>query len=63
MQYRRAENPGYSYFSTLITHNRCLILCVLENIELLRDLFKQVLVPHPFEIDVIMLHALALKNS
>jgi hypothetical protein len=53
MQYRRAKNPGSSYFFTLVTHNRRPILCVPENIVLLRDSFKQVLVRHPFVIEAI----------
>ena len=48
MQYRRAKNPGSSYFFTLVTHNRRSILCEPENIDLLRDSFKRVVAEHPF---------------
>ncbi len=53
MQYRRAKSPGSSYFFTLVTHNRCPILCEPENIDLLRDSFKRVLEQHPFIIEAI----------
>ena len=55
MQYRRAKSPGSSYFFTLVTHNRRPILCEPENINLLRDSFRQVQRQHPFKIDAIVI--------
>ena len=55
MQYRRAKIPGSSYFFTIVTHNRRPVLCEPENIDLLRDSFKKVIVRHPFIIDAIVI--------
>ncbi|MEO1341537.1 MAG: transposase [Cyanobacteria bacterium J06635_13] len=53
MEYCRAKSPGSSYFFTLVTHNRRPFLCQPENIDLLRDSFRQVQRQHPFKIDAI----------
>ncbi|EAZ91247.1 REP-associated tyrosine transposase [Crocosphaera chwakensis] len=55
MQYRRAKQPGSSYFFTLVTHNRRSFLCEAENIVLLRDSFRRVIEKHPFIIDAIVI--------
>ena len=55
MQYRRAKQPGSSYFFTLVTHNRRSFLCEAENIALLRDSFRRVMEKHPFVIDAIVI--------
>ncbi len=55
MQYRRAKQPGGSYFFTLVTHNRRSFLCKAENIALLRDSFYRVMQKHPFVIDAIVI--------
>ena len=55
MQYRRAKTPGATYFFTVVTHNRHPILCESENINLLRDAFRYVMVKHPFKIDAIVI--------
>ena len=54
MQYRRAKSPGSSYFFTVVTYNRRPILCKAENIQILRDSFREVKQKHPFIIDAIV---------
>ena len=49
MEYRRAKSPGSSYFFTLVTHDRRPFLCEPENINLLRDSFRQVQRQHKQE--------------
>jgi putative transposase len=55
MEYRRSKSPGSIYFFTLVTHNPNPILCEPENINLLRNSFKRVIIKHPFTIDAIVI--------
>ncbi|MEA3486674.1 MAG: transposase, partial [Thermodesulfobacteriota bacterium] len=50
MQYRRAKIAGATYFFTVVTYNRRKILCIPDNIDLLREVFRKTLMRHPFEI-------------
>lgn len=36
MQYRRAQTPGGTYFFTVVTFRRRKLLCIPENVDLLR---------------------------
>jgi putative transposase len=53
MQYRRAKIQGGTYFFTLVTHNRRKFLTQPENIDLLRESFRYVMVKHPLIIEAI----------
>ncbi|NEQ67808.1 MAG: transposase [Symploca sp. SIO2D2] len=55
MQYRRAKTPGATYFFTVITYKRNRILCILENVDLLRKSFWRVMQEYPFKIDAFVL--------
>ena len=55
MRYRRAKIRGGTYFFTVVTYNRLKIFKHLENIILLRAVFKKVMQKHPFKIDAIVL--------
>ncbi|MEB3279644.1 MAG: transposase [Lyngbya sp.] len=55
MQYRRAKINGGTYFFTVVTHQRRKILCEPDNIALLRESFRYVMVNHPFIIDAIVI--------
>ena len=55
MQYRGSKSPVSSYFFTLVTYNRHPILYELDNINLLRDSFKRVMIKHPFVIYAIVI--------
>lgn len=54
MQYRRAFIPGGSYFFTLVTERRTPIFAEAENIDTLRQAFRQVKQSRPFDIDGIV---------
>ena len=54
MQYRRAKISGGTYFFTVVTYNRGKILCIPDNVDLLREGFRKILVRHPFKIDAIV---------
>ena len=54
MQYRRARIPGGTYFFTVVTYNRGKILCIPANVDLLREVFREVLIKHPFKIDAMV---------
>jgi putative transposase len=55
MQYRRARTKGGTYFFTVVTHRRRHILCLPENVPLLREAFRYVMSRHPFTIDAFVL--------
>jgi len=55
MQYRRSNISGGSYFLTLVTHNRHPLFHNSQNIDLLRNAFRQVKEKHPFTIDAIVI--------
>ncbi len=55
MQYRRATLKGGTYFFTLVTHQRRHILCEPDNVALLREVFRAVMVHHPLTIDAFVL--------
>ena len=54
MQYRRAFAPGGSFFFTLVTHERRPVFTSAENVQTLRDAFKNVRAPRPFDIDAMV---------
>ena len=54
MQYRRAKISGGTYFFTVVTYNRREILCIPANVDLLREVFRKVLIKHPFKIDAMV---------
>jgi putative transposase len=55
MQYRRSTAKGATFFFTVVTHNRCAILCHESNVSLLREAFLSVMERHPFTIDAFVL--------
>ncbi len=55
MQYRRAKTLGETYFFTVVTYQRCKILCEPDNVALLREIFCSVMTNHPFTIDAIVI--------
>ena len=55
MQYRRSKTPGATYFFTVVTYNRNKMLCIPENVELLRNSFRQVMQEYPFKMDAFVL--------
>jgi putative transposase len=55
MRYRRSLTPGATYFFTVVTYDRCPILCEPVHVELLRTAFKTVMQRHPFQIDAFIL--------
>ena len=55
MQYRRAQIEGGTFFFTVVTYRRARIFATVENIDLLRQSFKEVTKDHPFSIDAFIL--------
>ena len=55
MQYRRAQIEGGTFFFTVVTYRRARTFAVVENIDLLRQSFKEVMKDHPFAIDAFVL--------
>ncbi len=55
MQYRRARAKGGTYFFTLITLKRKKILAEAENVNILREAFKNVMNKYLFKIDAFVL--------
>jgi putative transposase len=43
MRYRRAQVKGGTYFFTVVTHNRKKIFSEVDNVELLRQAFKKII--------------------
>ena len=52
MKYKRIYADGYSYFLTVVTHGRKPLL--VENIELLRDVFKLSKKKYKYHVDAIV---------
>jgi putative transposase len=50
MRYRRLYQPGGIYFFTVVTQYRTQLFSVQENIALLGDAFRYVMVNHPFKM-------------
>jgi putative transposase len=50
MQYRRAFIPGGSYFFTVVTYQRRKLFVEEQNIDILREAFRQVMLKRPFSI-------------
>ena len=50
-QYIRSHSPGSTYFFTMVTHKRRPILCLPENVLLLREVTCHVKTDYPFSID------------
>ncbi|MDE0086390.1 MAG: transposase [Candidatus Poribacteria bacterium] len=55
MRYRRTRIAGGTYFFTVNTYNRRHILCIPENVKLLRQAFRHTMQRHPVEINAIVL--------
>ena len=55
MNYRRAFIPGGSYFFTLVTENRRSIFASRENVDVLRNAFRNVKNKRPFSLDAIVI--------
>lgn len=55
MQYRRDRTAGGTFFFTVVKHKRRNILCAPENVNLLKDVLKNIKKRHPFEIDAFVL--------
>ena len=55
MQYRRFKIEGGTYFFTVVTQDRQPILCIPENIQLLREAFKHIKQKYPLKIDAIVI--------
>jgi putative transposase len=55
MEYRRAKVPGGTYFFTVVTEKRQKILCLPNNVSLLRDAFRYVMERHPLIIDAVVI--------
>jgi len=55
MRYRRARIAGGTYFFTVVTYHRQKILCVPENVNVLREAFREVMKQHFFAIDAFVL--------
>lgn len=49
--YRRARTSGGAYFFTVVTYHRQPILCRDESIETMKDVVKNVMTSHPFDVD------------
>jgi putative transposase len=54
MEYRRSRIPGATYFFTVVTYQRQPLFVELDNIELLREVFREVKAASPFEIDAMV---------
>jgi len=54
-QYKRTYIPGGSYFFTLVTHQRNLIINSEENITILRNAFKKIKITRPFDLQAIVI--------
>jgi putative transposase len=55
MEYHRARIEGATYFFTVVTYQRRRLLCTPENVELLRQVFREIMRRHPFQIDAFVL--------
>ena len=54
MNYRRTRIPGGIYFFTIVTYQRKAILCQREEVDLLREAFREVKKKHPFSMEAIV---------
>ncbi|MDD2711774.1 MAG: transposase [Simplicispira sp.] len=54
MQYRRAFVPGGSFFFTVVTNRRRPLFTSADNVQTLRDAFKNVRASRPFDIDAMV---------
>ena len=52
--YRRFYKPGGCYFFTVVTHDRRPLLCIPDNISLLRQSFAKVMAARPFRMDAMV---------
>ena len=55
MEYRRDRTEGGTYFFTVVTYDRERILCMPDNVSLLKDALKHVMQQYPFKIDAFVL--------
>ena len=55
MKYRRSKSFGSTFFFTLVTYEREKIFANEENINLLRNVIRNVKITHPFMIDAFVL--------
>jgi putative transposase len=54
MEYRRSRVPGATYFFTVVTYQRQPLFGELDNVELLREVFREVKATLPFEIEAMV---------
>jgi putative transposase len=54
MEYRRSRVPGATYFFTVVTYQRQPLFGELDNVELLREVFREVKAASPFEIEAMV---------
>jgi putative transposase len=54
MRYRRAWIAGGSFFFTVVTAERCLLLASVEAVEVLRLAFRAVRSRYPFDVDAMV---------
>jgi putative transposase len=55
MKYRRARTKGGTFFFTVVTYKRKPILTETDNVEILRESFKNRMSTHPYKIDAFVL--------
>ncbi|UEM22010.1 transposase [Skermanella mucosa] len=54
MRYRRDQTPGASYFFTVVTRGRHPVFCADPQVNILREVFREVRSERPFSIDAIV---------
>jgi len=55
MKYRRSQTKGATFFFTVVTYKRKRILCIKENVKIIKDAFKQISLQRPFKVDAFVL--------
>ncbi len=55
MQYRRSQAKGATFFFTVVTHKRKMILCHNANVALIKEAFQYVIKRHAFKIRAFVL--------
>ena len=55
MKYRRSRAKGGTFFFTVVTDKRKKLLCVKENVKIIKDAFKYVSSQHPFMSDAFVM--------
>lgn len=55
MKYRRSQTKGATFFFTVLTYKRKKILCINDNVEIIKGVFRQIMILRPFKIDAFVL--------